>query len=572
MATDSIVQLPKVLRADPRLLINGAKQLVIDKGATRFTTQRQTASSLSNNQLAYNVVLANSEKVLIDSYMYTETVVQVTVGATGLTGSQTVQNYLNNNFAPRQYPFNSVTAVAQVTINSVTVSSNPAQFCHYLSQFQDFSGGSEQSKVQSIVPIMPDQTQQYSQAAGSLKSPLLDYFGGSQYEEPRGAYNSNFVTQTSGTGTWQFLVTIREPILSPVLEYNPNAIRQGIPYVTLLNIQLNMTANLNRMFSLDLVTCPNITSVNCNLLSSQLVMTWLTVPQNIIMPPLAIRSFNTIIVNQTLTSVSVNPGQQVTLQSQAYSPPLLPRKIWLYVINGNYDAPFPAGVTQTDTAFSIQTVNVLFNNQQGTLSTSLVADLYQLGHAEEGGKISFSAAQNYIGSVLQLDTVKSFGLEESLTSGMKGPFNLQIQVQCTNIAPFAITPVMFVVYGLDTIMTTDASSGNTNLIQGVISKEMVLQAYSLPATPFDFSDNNNFYGGSFIDTIKDYGRKAHDFVKNNQLVSRGLSLVGKVAPQFASVALPASALAASYGYGGKKMSKREMQRQMQMMAPGMLAM
>src|SRR6185369_4427407 len=383
----NLLQIPDTIRVDPRLLIDSKKKFVINKGPSNNTAQRQTSSSLSNNQIVFNVVLNNAATTVVDPYMVVESTVRVTIEATGLTGANTVPVYLNNNFALRQYPQNSITAVAAVQVNNQTTSSYPSQICHTLTQFQDFANGDDQAIGQSITPIMPDQAPEYSDLVGSLKNPLLSYeAGGVQYAEPRGSFNSLFTTVTGTTGSWVFDVVLREPIMNPVLAYDPQSYREGLAYLKILNITLTLVSNINRMFSLDAVTCPAITSVSCNITSSSLVMYWLTLPQTMKLPEVALRSFNTIVTNQT-NQVAFSAGEQRTIQSQSYSMNQIPRYIWLWVTDSHTD--IATGYQKADTSFSIQAVTVLFNNKSGLLSTYDVSDLYNACQAEEGNRISF---------------------------------------------------------------------------------------------------------------------------------------------------------------------------------------
>lgn len=548
----NFLALPEFNVVDGRMAVASQKQVVIRRGPNNLTIQRQTSSSLSNNQIVFNVVLGNSATTLVDPYMVVETNVNVTISATGMTG--TVQNYLNNNFALRAYPFNSVIATCAVQINNQTTSSYPAQFVHEQAQFQDYANGNNQAIGQSITPIMPDQSPTYSLLQGSIKSPLNSYAaGGELYQEPRGAYNANFQTTSSGTGSWVFNVVLREPIMNPVLKYNVQGQREGLAYLKNFNVTLTLLSNISRMFSLDAVTCPNITSIVPNITSSTLVMSWLTVPDTLRLPEVALRSFNTIVTNQT-NQVVFSPGQQALVNSQTYSVNQIPKYIWVYVKDAAYD--IATGYNKADFTFSIQAVTVLFNNKSGLMSTFDASDLYNACQAEEGSRISYTQSQNYVGSVLALDPVKLFGLSSSESSGVLGQYNLQIQVQCTNISSQSVTPNLWVNFALDTVLTTDMT-GNSNLIQGIINQSDVLSANNLPAVPGPFSGSNDIYGGNFIDTIKDYANRAFNFIKQNKLISRGIpTVVGALAPQFLPIAQPFANLANELGVG--RTSRRAM--------------
>jgi hypothetical protein len=548
------IQLPDTLSVDSRLTIGSAKKIEIRKGGQNNTIQRTTATSVSNNQLVFNVQLNNAANTIIDPYMYVEVPISVTVTASGLTGANTVPVYLADNFSLRQYPLASVTSVAQVQINNQSSTSNPSQFIHQLSQFQDFINGDDQAAVQSIAPIMPDQAPQYNTLAGSSKSPLLSYTsGGEHYSCPRGEFNSLFTTTTGTTATWVFTTTIREPIFNPLVDYDPLKKREGLAYVSLFNVQLTFLSNLSRMFALDLVSCPAITGISVSITSASLVQTWLTAPQSMKMPDVALRSFNTLICNQT-TQASFSASEQRVIQSQSYSMNQIPKKIWIFVADAQTD--ISAGYAKSDFCFSIEQVTVLFNNRAGLLSNMNSADLFNACMAEEGNKMTYVQSRKFTGAVLCFDPAKLFSLLDNEAPGMLGNYQLQIQVQCTNISTSSVTPNIWVVWAMDTILSTDSHSVS-NLVQGFLRPEDVAAANGLPAHSSLFAETD-LYGGSLWDDIKSFGQKALGFVKDNKLISKGLPLLSSFFPEAAPIIAPLGALAASQGYG--KTSRRQMKQ------------
>jgi hypothetical protein len=544
-----LLQLEDTLAVDSRLLVGSEKKIQIRRGSSNFTVNRQTASSLSNNQIIWNVVLNSPQSTVIDPYMYAEVFASATITATG--GTATVQQYLTDLFSLRQYPLASVTATSTVTINNQQVSCNPNQFIHALSWNQP--AYTDQAMVQSLTPIYPDKMQVYSDAAGSNISPLLGYYsGGEHYSDSRGIFNSDFTTVTGTTGTWQFNFVIREPIINPLLDYNPQKQREALAFVNNFNVQLQFTSNLARIFSFDAVNAPNITSIAVNITSANLVMNWLTVPVSQILPPIALRSFVTL-VSQSTVGISVSPGQQVTLSSQSYSFNQIPKKLWVFVCDSQYDIAGVAAPGKTDTFFSIQNLNILFNNRQSLLGNMTASDLYNNCQADSGSRMSFMEAQHFVGSVLELDPVKLFGLQDDQSSGLIGQFNFSAQIMCTNISSNTITPNVWIVQGYDSILQTDQAS-ISNLIQGFITQEAVIRANSLPAKPTLYVEHD-IYGGGFLDTLKNIFNKVKDFAKENKLISKGLKLLP---PN--PYTTTASKVAEELGYGGRYTPRRQIER------------
>lgn len=537
--------LPDSLSVDSRLTIGSSKKVEIRRGGQNVTVQRTTASSVSNNQISYNVVLNSASSTIIDPYCYQEVGITVTIGATGL--SQTVKSYVDNLFSYRQYPFNSITATAQVQINNQSVITNPSQYCHQLTQFQDFI--SSQAVKQSATPVMPDQFPNYNAGVGSLKSPLNNYtVGGDHYSSPRGEFNADFVDVVNGTGTWQFTTTVKEPILNPVLDYDPAKNREGLAYNSLMNITLTLIANINRLFSLDVVTCPNVNSIVVNINSATLVQTWLTAPLDMEKPPVVLKSFNTIVCNQT-SLTPFTSGSQQTVQSQSYSMTQIPKKIWVFI--GDAQTDIATGYAKSDYTFSIQSISVLFNNRSALMSNYSALDLYNAGMAAEGSAFTFMQSQHYTGTVLCLDPSILFGLMDNEAPGVMGNYQLQIQAVCTNIGPNTVTPNIWVIWANDTVISTDSNSVS-NLIQGFIRPEDVLAAARLPAIPTPFAETDIYGGIGFFDRLKSLGSKALNFIKENKLASKALGYL----PQTSGLAPVVSAL--GYGKGGRKTSRKQL--------------
>lgn len=521
----------------------------IRKGAANTTVTRSSATSVSASQISF-VPTLNNLSTIIDPYVYVEIPLTVTVNAANPIGPVAMQQYVQNFFAPRQYPLNSCINTATVQINNVSVTSNPSQFVHQLAAFQPYDGKEGQALIQSLVPIQPDTSPQYADSAGSLKSPLNWYFtGGEHYSESRGSFVSNFVTIANTPSQWQFTYLLREPIMNPLLDYDPNKKREGLAYVNQMIINLTLASNLSRMFSCDLVNCPNVASVNVSFNTASLVMTWLTAAQAQSLPPTVLKSFNNIIANQTVVP-SMASGQQLTIQSQSWTMSQIPRKIWVYVAPSTGSLDTPTGFGQSDYNFSIQQVSVLFNNKSSLMANMGPGDLYNACMASEGCIKSYTESQNYWGSCLILDPALLFGLQDDEAPGVLGNYQLQIQVQCTNISQSTVaTPVLYVVWAMENIMVTD-SNANTTLSQGFVTQEDVVASNRLPARPASFGEAD-IYGGSFFDTLKRALGTVYNFAKDNRLVSKGLASFPQTAPY--------APIAEQLGFG--RTSRQQMRRQ-----------
>lgn len=552
----NLLQLPDSLSVDSRLLISPSKKCQIKLGASQCTQQRQTSSSLSNNNLTFNVVLSNQATTVIDSYAYVEIGCSVTVGCIGLTGT-TVKDYVDDNFALRANPLASICTQVVAQINNQTVSVETQKFYNAFAWNQNFVDS--EAINQSIVPILPDGSQEYHDLNGSLRNPLLSYEGGStQYFEPRGSLNKTFDTITNTASAWTFNFLLTSPIPHPLFEYNPTKIREGYANINLLNLQLLMNGNLSRMFSLDAINCPLVNNITVNFTSATLIMTWLTVPTTQHLPDRTLRSFSNITVKETTTAPFL-PGStaQVTAQNQNFNQ--IPSAIYVWVAD-----PQPLnlvdGYKYTDSYFGISNVVGLFNNNSGLLSNYSQRELYNICSADEGSKMSYVQFSEMVGSILCLDPVKLFGLGPLQTTGQIGQFNFSLQITCTNLSTRTITPNIYIAAVLDNVLEI-YRDGTALVYQGYITENDVQKALSLPAHPTNF-EQSNIYGGSigdFFGKIFGFVKPILNALKGTKAISTGLSMVPH------PVAQGLSSVADIFGYanpamGGKKTSKAEMQR------------
>lgn len=541
----------EILSADSRLVVGSEKFVDIKLGGANASIQPITNSSFSNQQITFTPSLNGPNVTCIDSYMYVQVPIQVTINATGAPAP--LPTYLQDNFSLRQYPLASVMSTVNLQINGDASSSNPNQFIHQLSQFQGFLSGKGQAIGQSITPIMPDQSQQYSDLAGSSKSPILSYAsGGEHYSSPRGEFNALFTTVTGTTGQWIFTTTIQEPIFHPLLDYTPRKDRVGFPYVRNFNLGLQFCANLSRMFSLDATTCPAVTDITVQIMGGTLIQQWITKPPTMQWPDVVLRSFESLMCNPSAVSVPFSPGEQRTINSQTFTVNQLFDKVYIAVCDSQLDVA--SGYTKTDTNFSIENVTISFNNKQGLMSNFTTADLYNACQSEEGTVFSYVQTRKFVGSCLAIDPSKLFGLAVDQSPGVPGPFLFQVTLQCTNLSSRTITPTLWVIWSNDTIFTT-TSNCDSRRIDSFLTKENVLYASTLDPRPTNFAETD-IYGGAFWDSVKNFFGKIGSFIKDNKIISKALPYLSVVAPEFA----PAIGLAAkgADALGVAQTSRREM--------------
>jgi hypothetical protein len=147
--------------------------------------------------------------------------------------------------------------------------------------------------------------------------------------------------------------------------------------------------------------------------------------------------------------------------------------------------------TNTDSWLPITKCVVLFNSNSGILSSATVSDLYKLsrrngtsqnyfefsGIASNNDNVNFSMVGGYqpiytTGSLLVLDPVRDFSLDDWLSNSSSGAFNFQIQLTVENTYEFPVQPEIIIITQQSGIFSTTEGVSATEV--GILTKEVVL--------------------------------------------------------------------------------------------------
>lgn len=265
----------------------------------------------------------------------------------------------------------------------------------------------------------------------------------------------------------------------------------------------------------------------------------------------------------TVASSALAPDAQVILQSNNIQLKSIPRKIYFFARRQNSDE----SMTTTDTYFGIKNISVNWNNESGLLSSATQQDLYNiskkngvnLSWSQWAGDYSFvgqtpanTSKIGLVGSIICLEMGTDIALREDECPGMLGTYQLQINATIKNINTVdTITPALYLIIVSEGVFTVLDNRSVSQI--GVVSKMDVIDSRLSPFV--DYNMLYNIHGGNFWSSLKSFGQKvlhglerAHDFIKQHKLLSKGLSAASLI-PQAAPFAGPASAVARTLGYG-----------------------
>lgn len=565
----AVEKLNTVRVLDPLVNVSQERVYAVLSGGSRISWKPFTTNSFDNTSFQFSCP-PPSPNIFIDRKIYLK--VDVTLDFTGTINPATPGGGILQAGvdAFRAYPLSSNMSVLTVTINNTAVSVNMSDTIRALLHFHN--DVNQRNQELSLTPSMQDQSQNYVDLQGAVRNPLGLYGDSSSgADEARGGFIcSNYVPGVNpgvGADTATVTATLCEPLfLSPFLYGAGND--SAFLGVQTMDFNINWNGGqLARMWSHMVLPAnqnpatlnpPTITFNNPVLLFKYITPSLLQrLPRSISYPYFSVDRY------PTLAAAPLAPNASIQLQSNNIQLKSIPRKIYFFARRPNNNETF----LTTDTYFGIQNVSVNWNNESGLLSSATQHDLYNISK-RNGVDLSWSQwAGNYsyapqtplnnqriglVGSILCLAMGTDIALREDECPGMLGTYQLQIQATILNINTLeTITPTLYMIIVSEGVFTVLDNRSVSQI--GVVSKLDVIDSRMSPFV--DYNMLYNIHGGNFWSSIKSFGSKVlhgldkvHDFVRDNKLLSRGLSAVSMI-PEAAPFAGPAAAVAKNLGYG-----------------------
>jgi hypothetical protein len=511
---------PLVVKAvvDPRLEISSQKDYICTKGALVNSWQQFPATNVNNSsfQISCN---PPSRDIAISRLVFKKVSFVWSITGTNTSGG-TLLNV--GYYGPRAMPLTSVTQSEQMTINNDTITQAPIQqylraLLRYRNDFSDRFG------ALSLAPSMLDQFQTYAEGSASVRNPLASY-GDNSFENTRGGYAGFTINpQVPGNTVASGTLTTYEPIMmSPFCFgdranfYSSFAGIQNMSYTcTLGNLQriLSLTQGQGAPPGQVVLGTPSVDVVNASLLFNYLTPDpVMTIPRNMETSYYSLTSY------PTRSLVPVAPGANIQMTMNSIQVTSIPKRIYVFSkIDDSQETAFTS-----DTFLSLNPtlnpISLTWNNNQ-FLSQASTADLYNVS-VKNGCNMSFSQFIDKTGSVLAIDSGLDFGLMSSQSSGVIGNYQLSISANFVNTSSVSVLPTLYCVVVSEG--SFNISNGNCSHMLGILSPSDVLNAEILPAG--SYSRSTEIYGGKF-ERLRDFFSKAHNFIKENKLVSRGLQLL-----------------------------------------------
>lgn len=523
---------------DPRTAINHKRTWAIYEGAETVSVKDFSTTSYSDTNFIFSAPPPNPG-IMVSRDVRLQVPITFTFTGTAPIGQYLLQPGCD---ALRSYPLSTVMTSLIVTINTQAVSINMADVIQPLMRYCNFQ--KDREFYYSVTPAMQDQNQQYEEGFGSIRNVLGSY--NDCFEMARGAYPYTVVNNVLGLGpntpvTATLTTLLTENIfLSPFSwsHHNQNA------FIGIQTFDFNINfGNLGNMWSHSNAGGSTLTSVTGHFISNPLLLfTYLT--PKILKPIQQTYVYSYYEIQRYPTTFgAVLPNQTVTIQSQNIQLNTIPESILLVVRRNNNDITF----NTTDTFFRINQVQVNFDNDTNLLASATELDLY---HIAQDNDCSLSWEQWHgttnifnntspngqvigtVGSPLRLKLGKNIGLNTIQAPSLRGSYQLQINVNCTNVNQNqtinAVFYIITVTAGTFTIMNNRAF---TDI--GIITPKDILDSKQSPMV--DYHMLKNVYGGDFLDDLSRFGNTIWSGIKGvvgdiGEAIPKALKLVNKSIP------------------------------------------
>lgn len=449
---------------------------------------------------------------------------------------------------PRAYPLANATRSLQVSLNNDQLSQNLGQYWRATTRYANSLGQSE--IAQGSTATMLDMAQAYEFTRGNPLSPFAER-GVNPLQTSRtslvGIQVLNnpqyFNDYTSVTARVRF--TVREPLyLSPFL-FQSGDQDTGLIGVQTMNLQLQLGGRGGNdlaaaVYSVDDTGTfgegigPVVQTVTAQTIEAFVYMNYLTPDALQIIPDINNYPYYepTLYTTTNNTPIAAGSGPLYEVVMNNIQLNSIPQRLLIFI-----DEPdSQATVYKSDTFCAIDQVNISFDNRDSLLAAAQPIDLYNIA-AKNNTNLTWTEFSRDVGSVLCLNFGEDIPLRANQAVGLRGSYNLRMQVRFRNVKtarydnfgdvaqplPLGVT-LNVVVFGVG-VMTI--AQQNVVRTVGILTNEDVLRSKTQPALPYH--NSGDLYGGGWFD----------DFRNAFMSVARPLAgIASKVLPMLAPETAP----------------------------------
>jgi hypothetical protein len=479
---------------DPTMRINNTREFSILHGAELVNYELFTPQAISNSQVNINCNPPSSQHV-VDRLFFNRFTYQLNFTGTAVPGERLLQ--LGTNDGPRAYPTAMVTNTLTCTINNASMNTTLNQ---YWSAAQRINNFVDQENLDfSITPSMSDQYLEYNDwtVYGSNRNPL-GFYGENAHQEPRGAFQFDSVTNEAGAASAQVIMTVTEPMFLSPLKYARDDFESGLIGVRTMNFNWSL-GDLRRVWSHS--SGGKTLSLSVTILNAGVLAKFLTPKIVEPIPPAISWPYYEIDVNANNTGGVLNAGSSRDFTLNSTDINYIPNRIIIFARERDQDLTYQS----TDTFARINSITITFGNRPGLLSTMTPQQLHKMS-VRNGLNSSYSQFRQFVGSILVVDPALDMGLNSLQAPGLIDKTQLRITANYTNQYARNIEFTFYIIVVNEG--TFSIINGSSIKQLGVITQQDILNSSNAPIVPYVKSDN--FYGGNFLSSLKNFFSKAKE--------------------------------------------------------------
>lgn len=584
--SNSAVPLNVVGVYEPRMLLDNERTWVVVKGGQQVTYYPFPSTSFSNSQFNF-ICNPPSAQTVLDRVAFIEVPVSITFtqNASNIQAANLLQP---GRDAFRCMPVSSITNTLTATINGFPTNIELSQIIHSLTRYH--TPLKVKNGPMSIQPSFEDNYQLYSDADGANNNPLGGYYDACGLAElGRGAYPFTVTVNNASTAT--ITAVLREQVVLPPFLWDGNQ-AGGLSNLTSLTFNWILNNNLARIWSHSDVTdvggFSTIGAMSVAFSQPSMYLGFITPRLSQPIPPRITYPYFQISRYTTQAQNTLAPNASAVYKSNIIQLDSIPRKLYLYMKQSDsvIYSSLRNQISTPDVFMQINNVNITWNNQQGVLSGASPVNLYNFSVQNGYNKTwtEFNGITQRLngvlgqtadvigleGGILCIEMSKDIGLEDNLSEGVLGNFNLQVQMSVTNTNQVVtVTPDLYIVAVYDGTLVISNTSAMASI--GVVSKEEVLNAPM--STNISYRELEAIYGGDFFGKFKNFLGDVNSFLKKYKPIStisgmikhpyaQGISNVASALGYGAHAGAGASAGMMDGGvlHGGQNLSKAQMQK------------
>jgi hypothetical protein len=474
----------------------------------------------------------------------------------GLAAAPGINPGLQYYDSPRAYPIAKACQTVQFSLGNDRLSQNLGAYWSGLNRYN--VDHDTQDLWHGMTPTMLDQSQSYADLNGFARDPLRGY-GDNPYLCPRGGFVGSTVIRNDSTGTAADVAIVRSRYVE-MLDLSPFLFEKERQDVGLIGVQnQSMTlvlggkgnstlSGLAASFWSHSPLGSVLTSSTVQITAANVYVSYLTPDQVMEIPRSMNYNYHEITYLPTSLNTLIAAGAPTTITQNNIQLNSIPSRILFWV--APQDATY--NVSSTDTAYAITNIQVSFDNRDSLLANASQLDLYQIC-VKNKCNLSWRQFTRDVGSYIALDFGEDIPLRSGVQApGLRGTFNLRLDVSCTNISGVASMPTLNLITITEGVLSITDQKVVRNI--GVLTKQDVLSSRSQQG--ITYRSSGSAYGGAWYDDawtwIKKLGRPAINIAK---------SVIPTAYPQAAPFLEGIDRAAASVGIGlagGKKLSRAQL--------------